>query len=608
VEETIMRRAWWWILGGALFFVTTSRAQAQVNAQRATPVASDTFFVTPDAGLAREPLSGGASLSIDYGRLPLELRTPAGDEPVISDLTTADLVVHLSVLRRIRLEAALPFNSSAAAGPQSFAGTGDARLSLQATLVDPGHHPIGLALRPFLVLPTGDADRYLSDGALSPGGMLVVHRQGERLELAVAAGVRWLPPSADGSARRDQLLGSLGLSFALDPRFRLGAELFGATQLEAPFAHAAQSPLEALGTVHATVRRGLVVALGAGTALTEGVGGPRFRGLFQVAGTFPTGERDRDGDGIADRIDGCPDSAEDRDGFQDADGCPDPDNDGDGLADRQDQCPDTAEDFDHFLDQDGCPELDNDEDGVADALDRCPEQPEDADGFQDGDGCPDPDNDLDGFLDAEDHCPADAEDFDGFKDLDGCPEPDNDADGIADAQDRCPNEPEDLNQVADEDGCPDQGAPADQTCARQADGTCIDADAPLPVDQRLTLSTPVRFELDSAELSVPVRAALDQLVQRLRQLPDDQRLKVVGHCDDLGSDEYNDRLSAQRAASVKDYLVSRGVDADRIDTVGFGRRQPLVNESSDEARAQNRRVELWVMRGRFRKAVTLSAN
>jgi outer membrane protein OmpA-like peptidoglycan-associated protein len=98
------------------------------------------------------------------------------------------------------------------------------------------------------------------------------------------------------------------------------------------------------------------------------------------------------------------------------------DRDGDGLPDDRDACPDEAEDLDGFEDGDGCPDPDNDGDGLRDDVDRCPNEPEDFDGFEDGDGCPDPDNDGDGFLDADDQCPDEAEVVNGYKDYDGCPD------------------------------------------------------------------------------------------------------------------------------------------------------------------------------------------
>ncbi len=164
---------------------------------------------------------------------------------------------------------------------------------------------------------------------------------------------------------------------------------------------------------------------------------------------------DLDGDGITGRNDACPELREDRDGFQDEDGCPDLDDDLDGLPDVGDPCPRVAEDRDGFLDGDGCPEPDNDGDGLDDRLDACIVAPEDKDGFQDGDGCPELDNDRDGVPDEVDACPLAAEDADGHADVDGCDDPDNDGDGVPDAVDAARDLPETVNGWEDTDGAPD---------------------------------------------------------------------------------------------------------------------------------------------------------
>ncbi len=103
----------------------------------------------------------------------------------------------------------------------------------------------------------------------------------------------------------------------------------------------------------------------------------------------PKVEADADGDGVTGEADKCPQEAEDKDGFQDEDGCPDPDNDQDGIPDATDKCASEPEDKDNFQDDDGCPDPDNDQDGVPDAADKCADQAETVNGFEDEDGCPD---------------------------------------------------------------------------------------------------------------------------------------------------------------------------------------------------------------------------
>jgi outer membrane protein OmpA-like peptidoglycan-associated protein len=109
----------------------------------------------------------------------------------------------------------------------------------------------------------------------------------------------------------------------------------------------------------------------------------------QPGGGATLGRNDRDGDGIPDSVDACPDEPEDKDGWKDEDGCPDPDNDGDGIPDAVDQCPDDPEDKEGWEDEDGCPDDDNDGDGIPDSADKCPNDPETVNGFEDEDGCPD---------------------------------------------------------------------------------------------------------------------------------------------------------------------------------------------------------------------------
>ncbi len=102
----------------------------------------------------------------------------------------------------------------------------------------------------------------------------------------------------------------------------------------------------------------------------------------------PFFDNDPDKDGIKGSADICPEEAEDYDGYEDEDGCPEKDNDGDGIEDNKDKCPNEAEDKDGYEDEDGCPELDNDGDGIPDAADKCPNEAEDKDGISDEDGCP----------------------------------------------------------------------------------------------------------------------------------------------------------------------------------------------------------------------------
>ncbi len=297
-------------------------------------------------------------------------------------------------------------------------------------------------------------------------------------------------------------------------------------------------------------------------------GSPDLSMFFEVTWNGFILKQDNDGDGIPNKEDKCPDEAEDKDGFQDEDGCAEPDNDKDGISDANDKCPLEAEDKDGFQDNDGCPEADNDKDGLPDLKDRCPN---DAQGPDGKDGCPNLDKDADGVPDVNDKCISQAEDRDGFEDEDGCPEPDNDKDGIADVNDKCPGAAETMNGFEDLDGCPDK----------------------LEVKEviKTMVLKGVNFKTNSAELTVESYRPLDETVAQI-QTNKDIQFEVAGHTDNRGNPTKNQMLSQARAQSVANYFISKGVDANRLKVIGYGPSRPLGPNTSAEGRALNRRVEL----------------
>lgn len=252
------------------------------------------------------------------------------------------------------------------------------------------------------------------------------------------------------------------------------------------------------------------------------------------------GPKDRDGDGILDDDDRCPDRPEDQDGYEDEDGCPDDDNDSDGVLDPRDECPLKPEDKDDFQDDDGCPELDNDGDGLTDKIDTCPNEPEDADGFEDDDGCPDCDNDEDGVPE--------------------CPE----------AIDKCPNKP--ANTA---DGCP-----------QKFKNIVVTA-------KKIELKQTVYFETGKAVIRSRSYGLLNEVAMALKDRPK-MKVRIEGHTDSRGSDSYNLRLSKARAASVRKYIIAQGVNEVRMVSEGYGESQPIADNRTSAGRAQNRRVEFVI--------------
>ena len=246
------------------------------------------------------------------------------------------------------------------------------------------------------------------------------------------------------------------------------------------------------------------------------------------------------------------------------------DRDGDGLLDPVDQCPEKPENYNGFQDEDGCPDdPDSDGDGIADSADQCELAPEDKDGYLDSDGCPEPDNDLDGLLDGVDKCPNEPEDFDGYQDEDGCPDPDNDKDTVPDVKDQCPNE---IGSTTDEPlGCP-------------VNRLVVVTDCEVKITQQ------IHFEFNKDKIRPESYPVLDAVVDVLNKNPD-IKLEIQGHTDNKGAAAYNKDLSNRRAKSVMKYLIAHGVTVGRLTALGYGMERPLVDNGSDANRALNRRVQ-----------------
>lgn len=296
---------------------------------------------------------------------------------------------------------------------------------------------------------------------------------------------------------------------------------------------------------------------------------PGWQIYAQIGWSAALRAQDKDKDLILDKFDACPDIAEDADGFKDSDGCPDLDNDHDAIPDSIDKCPIDAEDLDGFEDDDGCPELDNDMDGVVDSIDRCLDAKEDRDGFNDFDGCPEYDNDNDGTADSLDKCLGLPEDKDGFQDNDGCPDLDNDLDGVADSVDNCP----DSAGVLEEKGCPK---------ARPV---------PKEIKRGRVVLRGIDFGGGSSVLTTASMAVLDQVYESMVAFKE-IIIEIQAHTDNSANSDNNLRISQARANACRDYLLQKGISADRLRATGKGDREPIADNTSIYGRQLNNRIEL----------------
>jgi OOP family OmpA-OmpF porin len=257
-------------------------------------------------------------------------------------------------------------------------------------------------------------------------------------------------------------------------------------------------------------------------------------GLGLTLGRTPWSELppDGDADSIFDRDDQCP-----ADAGPAPTGCPPPpDADRDGLPDNSDPCPTEAEDGNPPDAKDGCPNKDLDGDTIEIPVDLCPDQPGIA-----PDGCPPKDTDGDGFMDPDDRCPKDAETKNNFEDQDGCP-----------------------------DTVPD-------------------------VVKKFTgVIKGINFDTGKAKIRTSSFPLLDDAVGVLKTYPT-LRIRISGHTDNKGKKAKNQKLSEDRANSVKEYMVSKGVESSRVETRGVGPDEPIADNKTNAGRTQNRRIEFELL-------------
>ncbi len=477
-----MRVAW---VGVALVMLGASRARAQdappletsISVESFQPASGPQSFATVEgagvlphlrtaAGALFHAASGGVTVFAVDAEDNLEKR-----QEVVRSQMWLDATFALGFKRRFQLGIVVPVLLSmqgdgidAAANPATAEhlnqpALGDVRIDGK-WLAAGGGDEVAVALAAAVTVPSSGGKDFVGEELPTFRPRVIVDDRFGKVSVAGNLGAVFRSPRTLFSSEHGQEL-TFGVAAGYDASKSLAifGELFGrngfSNDLDA-------TPVEADAGIK--VRRGsFVITLGGGAGVVRGVGAPDYRGFLGLAYVSPE-RHDTDGDGISDENEGldyrdrtCAGAAEDKDGYEDDDGCPDPDNDGDDLLDDADKCPNSMEDVDGFEDADGCPDKDDDGDGVDDVKDACPGVKEDGAAPSAKDGCPASrgDADRDGVPDADDRCPEKAEDKDGFQDDDGCIDEDDDGDGAPDASDACRSAAEDKDGFDDEDGCPD---------------------------------------------------------------------------------------------------------------------------------------------------------
>jgi len=559
--------------GGVLIVLAIAGAGGAARADTTRNIDLSTFAPVPTTEVetftVESPQVGvsgawAVGLMLDYATDVLTVVSPQAegmtDKPVTSR-TAMQLAFAYAFLDQFEAGVRMPFYQQDGTMP-SFSGLrpasgnafGDLAGHIKAKLLD---GPITLGASLDVTLPTATDDQFA--GADGPSGHVrgLFGWRGHRAGLTLNTGLIARQPGELGDIKQGNALtyGAGAWVRARDKLWAIG-ELFGSSGMGSPGDGVQQ--LEAVVGVRYELVESVGLSVGGGRGILAGIGAPALRG-FLLLDVAP---RARPVEPLA--VAGRPRPRDTRD------------DDGDGVVNSDDDCRADAEDRDGYRDEDGCPEPDNDDDRVLDAADRCPVDAEDLDGFEDGDGCVDADNDGDKIADVDDQCPLEPEDLDGYLDNDGCDDPDNDGDGIPDPIDQCALEQETINGKTDDDGCPDDGD-----------------SLVMVMPDRIEIFEPVGFDGTSARLTRKSANVLGQVAATLRANRDFARVRVTVHVHPRGSEDQ--ALSDKRARAVREWLLRWGIEPERIEARGLGSTRPLVPKTQKGAAQLNDRVEFIIL-------------
>ncbi len=502
-------------------------------------------------------------LVADWAHKPLVLYDKDGDEmaAVVENQLFAHLGFGYVMWDRVRFGLSAPValvNAGEEVGGASIeegATIGDLRLGGDVRLMGVYGDPLTAAFGMHVHLPTGSQEAFTGDGKvrivprLAVAGNVGAMAYSGRLGLNVRTQNENFGDEPFGS---EMLFGAAVGARLMEGKLLVGPEVYGSTVVsdggDGLFSRKT-TPFELIAGGHYRIGDQWRLGAGVGPGLTRGFGAPKVRVLASIE-WFPGVEKapppppsDRDGDGILDGDDACPEVAGVRSDDPSKHGCPLPsDRDGDGVVDDQDACPD--------------------EPGVA------TEDPK-------TNGCPLPkDRDGDGVVDEQDACP----DEPGVKTNDprtnGCPLPkDRDGDGILDELDACPDQPGVASDDPKKNGCPKAEI----------------------VGKEIRILERVEFDTNKATIRPESDPVLSAVLDILKKYPDITKISVEGHTDNRGGAGHNMQLSRKRAAAVVEWLTSRGIDAGRLTSKGWGQSKTIDTNDTPEGRQNNRRVEFHII-------------
>lgn len=607
-----------WTLPLSLLLASATASAQEINAQRFEPaIDGRTFQVINDPQVGRRGIGGG--LTFNYADDPFIFRYENEDKADVAllDAVATTNLTSFANLGKVRLGVDVPLHlASSGYAVEGFRLVGDLGLDAKLAILDRQEKGVGLGARTRLGLPTGNGSAWLGDArpTLAVEAMSSV---GERFMGVANLGFKLYPGGAvelPEVAWGNRITWGVGGKVPVWDFLWATAEVNGELILGSSGAPGAL-PIEGLASLRGNPIGDLVASLGAGTGFTKGIGAPDFRFVASVA-WVPGTQRDLDEAGGAN------------------------DRDGDGIADARDLCPDQPEDMNGNADDDGCPDngltptrlvvIDGEGAQVADARLELLEGPETGTYSM-----------LDGELvrslpPGTYRVRAGADDYVDMESTLEIPEgPRHEA--TLRLQPEPPTGTLTIT-VMDEKGLPVVAQArllgADQTVPTESDGVGhdtvpagtweivvsapnyqvarrtikVDPDGTSSLDvilqparvvvtnDRVVILEKIFFEFDSAVIKPVSYGILDEVVAVLDEHREIELLEIQGHTDNQGPEDYNRKLSQKRAEAVMAYLTGNGVDGRRLLARGYGEDQPLSVGDTEEAWATNRRVEFLIRR------------
>jgi len=628
---------WMLALGTALAQNQNLPVSPDINSQLYRPTMDSRMTLwTEDTGEIGDP-HGNARVFLSYVNDPLVFIPQGESDPIaiVSDVMQADVLAMYS-LDRFRAGIDIPiYLLTASEVAPNGGGLGDLALDGRITLVDHDDFPVGFALGSRLTLPTATVQTSLGASGLGGEVVLLADRKMDKLLLAGNVGTRvnaQIQSNLNNVELGDQVFFRIGSGYAVATDAGISGDIVGQFNYTEPLSNAASSPVEALLGGWVRAAPDWVVRGGAGRGITAGIGAPTARVILSIA--YERSENtDKDGDGLADKVDECPDEPEDFDEFQDENGCPDDDNDEDGIVDTDDSCPMDPEDHDEFDDLDGCPDISTavairviDENGQAinDATVQISGRATRLKG-QTGmmadvhDGMYTVSAGAPKYLTAEVEFTAPVSSrsvtvtlvpstITGMLRVE-----------ILDANGQHLNAA--IWAVDDVDGPRLEGGVSEKSVAIGKHVLTARAEgyAPERVDieivegelmhsvlllqaskvsvtrEKIEIKDSVYFETGKSVIKKQSFDLLDEVANILMQHHELTKVRVEGHTDSRGSASGNLKLSQARAKAVRVYLVEHGVEGERLESEGYGEERPVDDRQVAEAWEKNRRVDFFIV-------------